>query len=131
MFNSYSKPEMTIAKPVKSVVVKAYTYSVGDNGLESDTIDIVTTIGNVGDAIIVDNPLITNSERAIVVGEWMSNYVKERISLNASWRPDVRLDALDIITVENEFGSNSMIVTDVSYSFNGAFRGTSEGRVIG
>ena len=40
------------------------------------------------------------------------------------------LDALDIVTNENDFNKNNVRMTNVEYSFNGAFRGTGEGRVI-
>ena len=52
------------------------------------------------------------------------------MTLKSSVRADVRLDALDIVSSENDYSTNTMRVTNVKFDFNGAFRGTSEGRVI-
>lgn len=129
-FNSYSKPEITISKSVKQVVVKVYQYSIGDKGIESTTSDISYMVSDVGETITVDNPLITDSERALLVGQWIGDYLKNRMTLKASGRADVRLDALDIVSNENDYGTNTVRMTNVKFDFNGAFRGTGEGRVI-
>ena len=134
-FNSYSKSEITFSKPIKQVVVKKYAYTVGEKEIESSTTEVTSNVGEMGETIIVDNPLITDSplnidDRASVVGEWIGNYLKNRMTLKSTVRADVRLDALDIVTHENDYGTNKVCTTDVEFVFNGAFRGTSEGRVI-
>jgi hypothetical protein len=40
------------------------------------------------------------------------------------------LDALDIVTNTNDYGTNRVRITDVEFKYNGAFRGTGEGKVI-
>ena len=87
-------------------------------------------VSDVGETITVDNPLITDSERALLVGQWIGDYLKNRMTLKASGRADVRLDALDIVSNENDYGTNTVRMTNVKFDFNGAFRGTGEGRVI-
>ena len=82
------------------------------------------------DVVVVDNPLITSSERANIVGNWMKDYLKSRTYIESSWRADPRLDAPDIVTNTNEFISNKVRMKEVNYSYNGAFKGTGEGRVI-
>ena len=129
-FNSYSKSEITLSKPVKQVIVKKYVYTMGDDGVKSSTTEVVVSIGDVGEIITVDNPLITDDNMARSVGEWIGNYLKNRITLKSTVRADVRLDALDIVTNENDYSVNNVRMTDVEFVFNGAFRGTSEGRVI-
>ena len=129
-FNSYSKSEITLSKQIKQVIVKGYTYSIGEKGIESITIDIAVNIGEVGETITVDNPLVTDIERARILGEWIGNYLKNRMTLKSAVRADVRLDALDLVTSENDYGANQVRMTNVDFTFNGAFRGTSEGRVI-
>ena len=129
-FNSYSKPELTFSKQIKEVVVKAYVYSPSSEVDYIGRTDFVTTVGEIGETIVIDNPLITNEARAKAVGEWIGNYLKNRMALKSSMRADVRLDALDLITNENDYGTNTMRVTDVEFQFNGAFHGTVEGRVI-
>ena len=52
------------------------------------------------------------------------------MTLDSSWRADVRLDALDIVTNESKYSTNNMRMTDVKYTYNGAFRGSGEGKVI-
>ena len=129
-FNSYSKSEITLSKSIKQVVVKVYQYSIGDKGIESSTTDVTTIIGEVGETITVDNPLITDSARASVLGAWIGNYLRNRMTLKSTVRADVRVDALDIVTNENDYGTDNVRMTDVEFTFNGAFRGTGEGRVI-
>lgn len=193
-FNSYSKPDLTLSKPLKQVRVPCYSYSVDEvrtelykevmtvngtidlmvtysssaenvttnvaggtlnsatyysnmcllnltaNGvitvgvkgypINSSTIDVTTNSGVSGETISVDNPLITNRDRAIAVGAWVENYMKNRKIINVDWRADPRLDALDVVSNENDYDVNSVVMTNVNYSYNGAFRGKGEGRVI-
>ena len=130
LFNSYSKSEITIAKPIKQVSVKVYSYTNGDNGVESTTTEVVVGVGITGETIVVDNPLVTDSDRASAIGEWIGTNLGNRMTLDSSWRADVRLDALDIVTNENSYNTNNVRMTDVEFKFNGAFRGTGKGKVI-
>lgn len=98
--------------------------------LKSSKTTVAVPSGISGEAITVDNPLITSPERARAVGAWMEAYLKNRMSLSSEWRADPRLDALDRITNENEFYTNTVCMTDVRFSFSGAFRGSGEGRVV-
>ena len=99
-------------------------------GLESSSITVTTLDSDSGETVSVDNPLITSQERAIAIGSWVRDYMKNRMTLSSSWRADPRLDALDVVNNENEYGTNHMLMTSVKYSYNGAFRGSGEGRVI-
>lgn len=98
--------------------------------LKSSKTTVAVPSGISGEVITVDNPLITSPERARAVGAWMEAYLKNRMSLSSEWRADPRLDALDRITNENEFYTNTVCMTDVRFSFSGAFRGSGEGRVV-
>ena len=129
-FNSFSKSEMTLSKPIKEVVVKVYDYTIGEKGAESTITERTTKIGDTGETITVDNPLVTGDSLADTLGEWIGNYLKNRMTLKSSMRADVRLDALDIVSNENEYNTNTVRTTNVNFEFNGSFRGTSEGRVI-
>ena len=129
-FNSYSKSEITLAKPIKQVSVKVYQYTNGTNGVESKTTDTSVVLGILGETVVVDNPLITNGNLATMVGAWIGTHLGHRMTLDSSWRADVRLDALDIVTNANSYNVNSVRMTDVEYRFNGAFRATGEGKVI-
>jgi hypothetical protein len=130
LFNSYSKSEITVAKPIKQVSVKVYSYTKGDNGVESTATEVVVGVGTTGETIVVDNPLITDNARASAIGEWIGANMGNRMTLDSLWRADVRLDALDIVTNENSYNTNNVRMTDVEFKFNGAFRGTGKGKVI-
>ena len=133
-FNSYSKPEFTLSKPIKQVKVKVYSYTIGDDGITSST----TVSGYpssvdpnvVGETIEVDNPLVTDSMRAESLAKWLYIHLSHRQELDFSWRADVRLDALDIILRPHEFNEDIVRVSEVEFKFNGAFRGTGKGKVI-
>ena len=133
-FNSYSKPEITLSKPVKQVCVKVYTYTKGDDGIKSTTSEMYypEQVANniVGETITIDNPLITDVYEAYSLGEWLYTHLGHRMTLDASWRAGVRLDALDIITSENAYSIEQVRMTDVEYRYNGAFRATGKGKVI-
>ena len=129
-FRSYSRPEITLSKPLKAVAVKVYQYVMGDDGVESSTTDVVIPIADEGEVITIDNPLITDGGNASSLGEWVGNYLKNRMTLTSEERADVRLDALDIVENKNDYGKNNVRMTNVEFTFNGAFRCTGEGRVI-
>ena len=130
-FNSYSKSDITFSKPVKQVAVNVYSYSMGDSGVVGTiTTAIITDVGVTGEIVTVDNPLITDETRAAELGKWVGNYLKNRMTLKSSVRGDVRLDALDMISSENDYNTNTVRTTNVTFNFNGAFRCTSEGRAI-
>ena len=195
LFNSYSKSEIALSKPLKQVDVPSYNYSVSTevtqlykgsiyvdgtqemlitystpatnviavvvsggtlkssscysnacvvtiagtgyvniavsgNELSSSTVTVSAMSGPKGETISVDNPLITSQDRAKAVGEWVESYMKNRMILTSKWRADPRLDALDVINNENTYNTNKVLMTSVNYSYNGAFKGDAEGRVI-
>lgn len=124
--NSYNKPNIEMSKPLKEVVISYYNYS------EEEPTEKEIIIANElnGETIVIDNPLITSSDRAYIVGHWMREYLKNRMVLLFNWRADPRLDALDVIKNINDFTSNNVRMSEIKYSYNGAFKGTGEGRVI-
>lgn len=124
--NSYGKPNLEMSKPLKEIIISYYDYSEDE---PTETEIIIPNELN-GETIVVINPLITSSDRAYIVGHWMRNYLKNRMVLVSSWRADPRLDALDIVKNINEYNTHNVRMTEVNYSYNGAFRGTCEGRVI-
>ena len=131
-FNSYSKSEITLSKPIKQVNVKVYTYTKGERGIESTTTEVAKRDDTVavGETITVDNPLITENDRASSMASWLATHLGHRMTLDSSWRADVRLDALDIVTNENDYNTNRVCMTDVEFRYNGAFRATGKGKVI-
>jgi hypothetical protein len=129
-FNSYTKPEITLTKQIKQISVKLYSYGLVNGKIESTSIAKETIVGALGETIVIDNPLVTDTNMANSLGEWLATHLGHRMSLDSSWRADVRLDALDIVMNENSYNTNRVRMTDVEYKYNGAFRGTGKGKVI-
>jgi hypothetical protein len=129
-FNSYVKSEITLSKMIKQIDVAVFEYTIGDKGVETVITKVTSVVGESGETITIDNPLITDNDQASRVGQWVGNYLKNRMTLKSVVRADVSLDALDIVSNENDFNTNNMRMTNVKFEFTGAFRGTGEGRVI-
>lgn len=87
-------------------------------------------VGEKGDAIKVDNPLVTSSEMAKNVAEWMKEYYVLQEKISCTWRNDPRLDCFDYVDVSDKHYSKLALVTKLDYSYEGAFRGTVEGVVV-
>lgn len=128
--NSYTLPEITIGKPIEGISVKVYQYALCERGFESTTTEQYITVGGKGERVEVDNPLVTDVTVATAILEWMRDYLANRMTVDTSWRADVRLDALDKVKVGNRYGESDVIVTDVEYSFGGTFRGATKGRRV-
>ena len=126
LYNSYNKSNIEMSKPLKEIVISYYDYS------EEEPTETEIIIANEinGETIVIDNPLITSRDRAYIVGHWMRNYLKNRMILSSNWRADPRLDALDIVKNINDYTTHNVRMTEIKYSYNGAFKGSGEGRVI-
>ena len=99
-------------------------------GVASHSNEINVAVGEVGEELKIDNPLISSEEHALVVAEWIKNALSKRQTVSLSWRADPRLDAGDVVENVSEYNTNDVVMTKVDYSYNGAFKGTGEGRVI-
>lgn len=99
--------------------------------LKSSDSDYVLSNESNGETQVVENPLITSSTVAAAVGLWVKTWLSNRRVMRLErWRADPRLDATDIITSENKFGSEQIRVTSVKYLYSGAFSGSGEGREV-
>lgn len=112
-FNSYENAEINLTKQLKAVDI--------NNGQH------VLTVGTAGDTQTINNPLISDSQ-APVVAQWAANYLTKRKTLSGEFRADPRLDALDRVTNENQFSETVVLITEVKYTYNGAFRGSYEAK---
>lgn len=112
-FVSYENAELELSKQLKAVNV--------NNG------QAVVNVGPVGEVQTLKNPLVS-AERAATVGQWAADYLKNRQTLNGSYRADPRLDALDRVVQKNNFAEKTVLITEVAYTYAGAFRGSYEGR---
>lgn len=111
----YGYPETSLTKPLGSVNINdgAYVLAVSDKGVEQP----------------VDNPLISTTQ-APTVAAWVRDVLLNRQTLAGEWRADPKTDVLDTVTVDTPFKTNRTVLTSVELTFNGAFRGNYEGRVM-
>lgn len=124
---SYSHPEITLTKPLKSVTVRygtesAYTLPVGASG-EDQTVE---------NPMIYDYEAEETEQQAIDVAEWVRDTLAPRKIISGAFRADPRLDLYDVVTVESKYGALSPIaITGIVYNYSGSFHATYTGRVIG
>lgn len=106
------------------------TIIVRGNSLQSSKTELSIYNANSGETVSVDNMLITDIDRAKIIGEWVRSYHANRMTLSSSWRADPRLDALDVVTNENDYNTTNVLMTEIKYDYNGAFKGSGVGTVI-
>lgn len=123
---SYTHPEVTLAKPLKTVTVRY--------GGERTA---VVTVGSTGEDQTLDNPMIYNyeniedDEQPVEVAMWIADTLRSRTIVSGEFRADPRLDLYDIVTVQGKYGDIcSVAITNITYSYTGCFRATYEGRVL-
>lgn len=114
--NSYQHPEFNLTKELKSVNV--------NQGMG------VSANSATGNVQTVDNPLIVSADVANAVAAWCRDCLKNRKIVSGEFRADPRLDALDTVTVVSKYGSSPVQITNVKYTYAGAFRGSYTGRVM-
>lgn len=118
---SYSYPEVELTKRLKSVDV-AY-------GTAGATYNLA--VANSGETQTVSNVLISTVAQAQSVAEWVKDGLIKRQVVSGEFRADPRLDLFDLVAVESKFGRLSpVVITDIKYTFSGAFMGSYTGRVI-
>ena len=114
-YNSYAHPEYTFSKPLKSVSVN------NDLGTAENA--------TAGEVQKVSNALITDATHATTVAQHIRDTLKERRTITGEYRADPTLDVFDTISVASKYGDKRVIVTDIEYSYSGAFRGKYTGRM--
>lgn len=114
-FNSYKNSEISLSKQLKAVDINKGQFNL--------------LAGLKGETQPVDNPFISD-EQAPAVAKWVMDYLINRRNLSGDYRADPRLDPLDLITNENQFARSLVLVTEVKYTYNGAFRGSYQGKGV-
>lgn len=115
-FVSYKYPEYELSAPLKGVVV---------NDGQGTAVSGVT-----GEVQTVSNDLIQNGTVADAVAAWVSSVLVGRKTLSGEFRADPRADALDYVTTQNKYASNTVYLTSIKYTYSGAFNGSYTGRVM-
>lgn len=117
---SYSHPEVTLSKPLKSV-------SVG-YGEEQP---YVLPVSASGERQTVENSYITSEAQAATIAEWVRDTLETRKTVSGEFRADPRLDLFDVVAVQSKYGAIApVVITNIKYTFNGSFRGSYTGRVL-
>lgn len=121
--NNYGYPEITYAKALKNVSCTA----------GGETVFYPSSATGTGATQSVNNALINSSivgasENALTAAY---SLLANRRKVSLDYRASPHLDAFDVVKVFHQFGSaTNVLITDVKYTFNGAFRGTMEGYAI-
>ena len=115
-FNSYADSELVLTKPLKTVAVNRDRY--------------ILPVARNGTTQPIENPLISDKQ-APAVAEWAAEFLANRRTLSGAFRADPRLDPLDIVTNVNQFSTSRVVVSEVKFSYKGAFRGSYRGRLFG
>ena len=74
--------------------------------ITDDTSVFSTKVSDSGEVCPLDNPLITDTERAKSVGEWVATYLQSRNSYDMSFRQDFTLDINDVVYIKSDFEDN-------------------------
>lgn len=115
-YNCYTHPEFTLSKQLKAVNV--------NNGM------VVLSNSASGEVQSIQNELITNETAARRVAEWTRKTLVGRKTISGEYRADPSMDVLDKVAAESKYGSNNALyITDIKYTYNGAFRGVYTGRI--
>jgi hypothetical protein len=117
---AYSHPEITLSKPLKTVSV--------DYG--EDTPYELAVFAS-GEKQTVNNDFITTLAHATSVAAWVRDILTARKTVSGEFRADPRLDLFDVVEVESKYGTlTPVVITNITYTYNGSFRGSYEGRVL-
>lgn len=118
---SYAYPEIDFSRPMKNVSV---TY--GNNEVT------VYPFSCSGETQTLDNNFIATKEQADILARWVCDSLRSRQQISGEYRGDPRLDVFDVVNIENKYGTVAgVVLTDIKYTFTGAFRTTYSGYIRG
>ena len=87
------------------------------------------TINTTGTIEQWSNPLISEADLAELQADWLGNYFANNIEYEISYRGEPRLDAGDIVFLENNYVSNLQIqLYEHKLNFNGSLSGSVKAR---
>ena len=118
---SPSYPKVELSRSLKNVSV---TYGV--EGV------YLLPCNDSGETQTVENDFILTENQAAIVAEWVADGLRGRKTISGEFRSDPRIDLFDVLRVENKYGTvTGVAITDIKYSFSGAFRASYSGQVRG
>lgn len=129
LFLAYSYPKIELTKALKEVKV-----TVNDQYSNTDGLVRTYPVGDVGETVEIENPYLVDYDSKTLAEAMSQKYAenwKSRKVVSGEFRADPRLDLFDVITVETKYGDISpVMITNIKYTYNGAFNGTYTGRVL-
>ena len=87
------------AESTVDVVVNGYK-------IVDDASVVSTKVSENGEVCPMDNPLITDTNRAESVGEWVATYLESRNTYDMNFRQDFALDINDVVYIRTDFEDN-------------------------
>ncbi len=124
LFNSYEYSQIEMDAECKEVIENygaggAWTYAVSPKGITEEVSNPI--IGAMGAGI----GTVAQANAA-----WIGGVLANRKIARGQYRPDIRLDVFDTVTLTTKYGTMDICITSVKYSYNGAFKGEYEGREV-
>lgn len=102
--------------------IKGYEYVVTDS-------DTANKYHASGDIITWNNPLVSETDMAQDIADWLGDYYLGDVTYQIPWRGDPRVDANDLFWLDLKKGDMSLIrAYQNELSFNGAWSGTLQAR---
>lgn len=118
---SYAYPEIEFSRPIKNVSVTYYGNAV-----------TIYPFRSSGETQTLNNDFILEKKQADTIAKWICDSLRTRQQINGEYRGDPRLDLFDVVNIENKYGTIAgVVLTDIKYSFTGAFRTTYSGYIRG
>lgn len=112
---------------VKDVKVKIYTFendSQGNPQVVDDDVWYTYPLNSVGVHKEITNQLVSSEDMAKELAEWLGTYYQNNYSYEVDYRGDPRLNAADVIKLEDEYVNNLQVsIYKSQLEFNGAFKG--------
>lgn len=118
---SYAYPEISFSRPMKNVSVSYYNNAV-----------TIYPFSSTGETQTLSNEFIKTKEQADEIAKWVCDSLRSRQQISGEYRGDPRLDLFDVVDVESKYGTIvGVVLTDIKYSFTGAFHVTYSGYIRG
>jgi hypothetical protein len=92
----------------------------------------VYPFSSTGETQTLNNEFITEKTQADTIAKWVCDSLRTRQKVHGEYRGDPKLDLFDVVSVESKYGTIAgVVLTDIKYSFTGAFRASYSGYVRG
>ena len=80
--------------------------TVSGHAIIENTFVCSKKVSDTGEVCALDNPLVTDTEHAEFLGEWVAAYLESRNSYDMNFRQDFTLDINDVVYIRSNFEDN-------------------------